>query len=481
MSIPSCDQFRYQSVQRVVVGLGMAVLTTAVAFFAYLGTYARFWADDYCYSAVMMANGWWPGLVEWYLTSGNRLSSIATVSLIDLFGVRAVSALPALLLVFWLFAWCFFLQQVLKVTGWKVAKGWLIFVALIQVYFMALLAPDRYQVIYWRMGTLHYSFPLPCLLMHLGIGLWYLRTHPRVSAWFAIFFALSAFYISGHSETTAFLQAALFAIVLLISLFGLKGKSRSRSACLAAVSLGATGAMLLIMFLSPSNVNRLVDMPTPDNPLLILPYSIRYVLDYTYFSIRGQIVPYAVFACFSIAVSILILLNADIRFSSRGLLNGLGLSILIPPILMVASFLPSAYANLQYPGPRALTPGSSILLAWIALLAFWISVIGLRLLSQATLTWVGWAALVLALAASLYPIRSLNSLLVERNTLATWAERWDGRDREIRYAIAAGAQDLTVREFEVVHNLEDLGPNPHHWVNNCAAIYYGVESITAVP
>jgi hypothetical protein len=32
-----------------------------------------------------------------------------------------------------------------------------------------------------------------------------------------------------------------------------------------------------------------------------------------------------------------------------------------------------------------------------------------------------------------------------------------------------------------VRTLEDLGPEPKHWINVCAAVYYGARSITANP
>jgi hypothetical protein len=91
------------------------------------------------------------------------------------------------------------------------------------------------------------------------------------------------------------------------------------------------------------------------------------------------------------------------------------------------------------------------------------------------------AALIVLVLVTLYPFRAANAPLADLERVAVRAERWDARDREIRQAAAAGKEDILTRQVDVVQTLADMGPDPAHWVNRCAALYYGVDTITALP
>jgi len=47
----------------LVALFGTVVFSVGLAFFASAGTYSRFWADDYCYSAVVKIDGVLRGVV----------------------------------------------------------------------------------------------------------------------------------------------------------------------------------------------------------------------------------------------------------------------------------------------------------------------------------------------------------------------------------------------------------------------------------
>ena len=61
------------------------------------------------------------------------------------------------------------------------------------------------------------------------------------------------------------------------------------------------------------------------------------------------------------------------------------------------------------------------------------------------------------------------------------AEYWDKRDVIIRDLKADGETDLTVIQFDGVYGTKELDTFETHWVNRCAAKYYGVNSIRAIP
>jgi hypothetical protein len=467
--------------------VGAGVFTAALAFFASIGSYSRLWADDYCYSALIKQHGWLGGVKMWFLTSGNRFSSAGTVGLIDVFGPRAISFLPMLLLVAWAAAWFAFLDQVRQLFLPQLERRWMLLLSLVQVYFVTLLSPDRLQVIYWRMGLLHYSFPLPLLLLHLGWSAGYFRrvfltgAPVHLNHWVLLVSGLWTFYNAGHSETAAFMQAGIYGVLLFTCWVLLKGSQRVGALKLAGASLAGTGVGILVMFLSPSNSDRLVGMASPDNLWLIIPHAFRYVLDFIFFSIRGQVTPYVVYFFACAAISLLMLIQAKSSFSPRSIVVGLLLAAFLTILFIAFSFAPSAYANLQYPGKRALMPGCFLLLAGLGTGAFFISAAWLRLLFRVPTAWLRLAALFFLLSASIYPAYAVKNLLSEREDLAVWAARWDDRDQQIRLSATAGILDVQVKQIEVVRSLEDMDPYSYHWINHCAAIYYGVQTITANP
>ncbi|MBE0696774.1 MAG: hypothetical protein IH586_07615, partial [Anaerolineaceae bacterium] len=331
------ERFSRVKIEKWTLFFAGAVFLSALAFFAYLGSFSRFWADDYCYSAIMKQSGWLRGIVVYYLTTGNRFSTIATVGLIDLFGPRSLSFLPMLLLAFWVWAWFYFLFQICQLFSWSIPKPWLFFVALLQVYFVTLLTPSRLQVIYWRLGILHYSFPLPLLLLQLGWFAGYFRRTfctrtpaldtqgekplpvSRPAVLVLLVSTLGSFYAAGQSETPAFMQAGIYGMILLACLLFLKGSRRVFTVWLMAASLLGTLLAVLIIFNSPFNATRLHDMPVPQNLLLIIPYSFRYVFEFFFYSIRGQLVPYLVFFVTNVAVFFLILNKARLSFPYRAI------------------------------------------------------------------------------------------------------------------------------------------------------------------
>lgn len=108
------------------------------------------------------------------------------------------------------------------------------------------------------------------------------------------------------------------------------------------------------------------------------------------------------------------------------------------------------------------------------------------LLLAAGLAWVSrrspaaLAPLVLAGIFLLQPLVAARSAVLEYPDFRLRGEMWDLRDAQIRQEQAAGQRAITVRALDSWAAITELQANPSHWVNNCAADYYQVDSITAV-
>jgi hypothetical protein len=153
--------------------------------------------------------------------------------------------------------------------------------------------------------------------------------------------------------------------------------------------------------------------------------------------------------------------------------------------LMVAICAPSAYAESAYPENRVLMIGrfcsvaTTMLLGGMGGLALrtWLeSLVQLRpaLFNAAAMTILGLCC-VYAMVIS-YQINSKDIPYRQ-----AWAAAWDKRDAQIRADVARGETSVTVTALDSLEALYELGPDPHQWVNACAASYYGLGQIIANP
>ena len=461
-------------------------LLGCLGWLAATGSLTRYWADDYCYSYVMQAGGFLRGPIDWYLSSGNRFSTILLVGLQDAFGPGAIRWIPGLVLLAWTAAWIAFLTQLARLFQTRLSILWALPFALAQVFFAALLAPDRLQTLYWRMGTLHYTFPLVLLLLSLALAAVQLRRDGKSIGW-AVGFFLLAFFAGGFSETYAAMQAGLYALLLACALIFARGgwKGLILRVFIPAL-LGAVAAMVLEL-LSPSNAWRQAALPPPSSLWQLIEYILRYTFDFTRDTLRGMPVP----------ILVLVLLSACLAYTGywryrttaprmSSILLGALAGLVFGILLSSAAIAPSVYAGLEFPAGRALMPARFALLCGLASAAACLAALPRLVIAPTAgrvLLVTALTALVL-LACAFYPLHALTSLEPERRQLAAWAVRWDARDAKIRALLAAQSpapSQLLVQQVEVVQGLEDIGPDPLAWVNRCAAGYYGVHTIIANP
>jgi hypothetical protein len=150
-------------------------------------------------------------------------------------------------------------------------------------------------------------------------------------------------------------------------------------------------------------------------------------------------------------------------------------------LLVVSICAPSVYAESAYPEARALLPAQFILTG--ALVAegalfgsfFWQLTLTLKLKST---YFVLLGTFLLGLSA-LYPLRMARLITAVIPEYRERALLWDRRDEYIRTASYEGIVDIEVKALDSFGGLMELGSDPKLWVNRCAAVFYGVNSITA--
>jgi hypothetical protein len=89
--------------------------------------------------------------------------------------------------------------------------------------------------------------------------------------------------------------------------------------------------------------------------------------------------------------------------------------------------------------------------------------------------------MLIVLILAIYPFRASLQVIQEVPEYRRRAEKWDARETQIKTLIAQGETDLTIVQLDGVDGVKELDTFASHWVNVCAAKYYEVNSIRAIP
>jgi len=158
-------------------------------------------------------------------------------------------------------------------------------------------------------------------------------------------------------------------------------------------------------------------------------------------------------------------------------------------ILMWAGFVPQFAVMGIRPAERAIFMPMFLLLWVCGLLGLFLGV-GLRVIFKPIPRMAAQVGLLLALAYMLVwlPLRFAQTYYSLATQFGMYALRWDARDSFLRQAAATGKIKViaeSLRRNPDLHAIQstfwidgDLQDQPDHWINEEAARYYGLESIT---
>jgi hypothetical protein len=78
------------------------------------------------------------------------------------------------------------------------------------------------------------------------------------------------------------------------------------------------------------------------------------------------------------------------------------------------------------------------------------------------------------------PIFEARQVYLQRPEADNYSISWEEREIQINEKILSGETDLIVKMISNnIMGLEDINTNATHWINICAAEYYGIDSISA--
>lgn len=471
---------------RPVLLLLLVSLLFGLIFFAYQGVFSRMMADDFCYGVKGREMGVINGLADIYTSWSGRYSTILLILATEAVSPWLVKAMPAIILALWLGSLAFLVSEIRKIFNPRLSKwmGWI--VAATIIYLAILIAPNRFQVLYWMNGAVTYSFPLIGLTLLTAWSINLLEGKKPISIVSIAGFALLTLISGGFSETNAALQAGTFALGLALFMILSTTKMRKRAARILGTGLFFSLVSIAILASSPGNHIRQALFPQPPDVFQLIFLSMRYALAFIYHHILGYPLPLLFGGMVSLILGLLSQrVNVNEKPSKKSKIWPSWKMIILIAIgtflLIVCCTAPSAYAQSAYPEARALLSATYILIIGITsaglLLGYWLSSWLSHRFPQENRQ-IQNIILLILLIGCVYPFHASRNLSADVDQARAYAVQWDVREQTIELSINRGETDLILPGLNSQHGISDLQVEPDYWVNNCMADYYRVESIT---
>ena len=466
----------------ISVWTGIILFSLGLAMFAYLGLFTRFWMDDWCYNNHFRNYGFFETLRGYHTIvnyASNRFSLTFFNGLFYYLGVFGSQVLALVIIVLWSAGIAFILFQLNQLFNARVPRSQLVLYTIVVVFFSIYLAPNRFQAIYWRSGALPYTFAILFGLLLTGYILYAARKQQSLLVNAAIAAPL-AFLAGGFSEAGGAVLAAWWVWMILLSLLA-KSKGLAwapRMLHLSIIALAFSILALAALASSPANLLRQTRYGEPSSLLETTLKSIEYSTDFIYASLKATPLPFFAFS---------------ILFAGFGYLHGivrqegdkrpmnplwLGVVLLAGYTLIIAMHAPSAFIEHVSPAIRTFVISQFILLVMAACGAFFSGYLVSRISASRWLCVLALAAVWSAYAYLVYAEQKVFSYELPR--FQKIASVWDERNEKILSEKMKGNLDIEVRAIDSAYigGLLEWYPEPH-WVNFCAAEYYGVDAIRA--
>ncbi len=479
--------FSKQWVWLILTGIILSLLL-AVFTQAYLGSFSRYLADDFCTSGKLKELGFWGSQQFWYTHWSGRFSFTFLVNGLEQLGTTAPAYLPAVYCLLLLVSAYTLIAALVKRISVPVHP---IIKILFAAYFSFLLLygiPGIGQDLYWMTGAATYLAPIV-----VGLFLFALlitlsnpgRPLPTFLRWIFIpLTLLLALVNSGFSEVITVLQAT---ILILAVLYQKWLSPHKKWDWLWLTALAVTLIGMAVMILAPGNTNRQASYPDHPNLINLVFLSVKYAGTYILLWLMKNT---------NLIWPGLILLSAASLMACQKLpplserqrrtleTIYLMLSVLLFALVFL-SFVPSTWATSQGAEDRVLILPSVFLTLFALLSGAFFGVefstyekqhpLGSKAFSGFFILLFAGISLHFILAVPLYQAREVYS---QKGEAAAFARAWDEREAAIQAQLDSGANTLEVPMIgSNLMGLEHIQNDPGHWINICAAEHYQVESI----
>ncbi|GAB4399726.1 MAG: hypothetical protein OHK003_24450 [Anaerolineales bacterium] len=470
---------KFETVLQAVLWVSILAALTAIGIYAYLGSFSRYIADDYCEAVRVTAVSPLQAVLNRYsdgaFRSANRYSNIMFVGFSEMLGPNSIPITIVLMVMLWAIGLIWLVYESRKFIGVQWSPLIDLFLGGTLAFMSFLQAPNLFQTVYWRSSMMTHFAPLVfgSLLFAFLVQQARRPQTETISPFLYGFIFVAAFVLAGFSEPPAATLVTVFALLLFAIWLWNKSPVRNRLLALTGVTFAGVLTGLLTLLFSPA-VTNVAREKSPD-VILILFTSFVYALHF----VRDSFVrvPLPLFTSFLIPFSLAwVLKQSGIVTANRRLFVWMIALPFLTWLLIAAGFSPSVFGQ-GFPVERMRFLAQTLLIVMLMLEGIWLGSILPELKFNRTIGM--WAALTLfTVISTAYPLRAaLNFLQNNAPEYRERAELWDLRSAYIHRHIAQGETELFVPGFGGFNGVKELDSNPSHWINACAANFYHVSSI----
>jgi hypothetical protein len=473
-----------------------AVLSSVLAAYILLGSYTRYVADDYGIAVAVRLRGYWAQQIAAYRLSDGHFVATALYTAGTLLNPIFVQVLPGVLIIAWVALLTLALRHVIPAAG---RLGRFLLAAGI-VYTTLQITPSPFLSLYWMTASL--EFVVPLLVAAVLVRL---VTRPssrgRQRTLIVALIGLLAFLAAGEAEIYTAVQCVALTVTVAVAMSRLSWRWRQKLPELRAAWIGSL-AGLAVELASPGKavrsaiIAKAVHVPRPS--WLTLPlFTFGQVLHF----LQGLLQSHwpEIVAMTLLAALIGVRSVTPPKSARKRCLTAVALATFGAFVVLYSAMAPAAlyYGGLP-PLWDQIVPVYVFVCA-MAALGWWSgqsfrSVLGPRWRrlgwsERPHRTYVMGAAVILSGVVVIGPIATVVAIYHELPAIQGYAATKDAQAAGAEAAHAAGETSATVPRLVMVNNIgifshppfEDLMSNPHFWINEDEAEYYGIKSIATSP
>jgi hypothetical protein len=472
--------------------IAIIALLVAIYLHAYMGTFSRYIADDYCTAADVKTYGFIQAILNRYSTWDGRYTFSFIIYLFGLLGPKFAAILPTISITAWLAAAFYFFKQIAKRIFDKPGNLLVMLVTSLFAFLTIYTVPQVADDFYWLTGVTTYLFSTIFEFFLLGFVINFLPEMEKRPLSKKVLFSLAFFFLafigSGFSEVSTALHVAIFGFLLLLGIVNkiIKKTSHAQVVYLGILFLGASLGFVF-MAVSPGNAVRISTMKSwsihpgivelfKNSLLESIKYSKKWLFNYS--DIIWPVGILSALAGVFIPSLSAVRWNIDNKNEKKQVL----VYVVCLFILVYASYIPTTWMGYKVPEDRILIMTTTILSVGLVSCAFLVGFALRQSLNinegKSNIPSLFLAILCLYFAASI-PLAYAHHFYLEYNSdQKDYAQNWDRANAQILDDIKNGQEYIVADNVanDIMDN-ERIYPDPTFWTNQCAAKYYQVKEI----
>lgn len=476
-----------KKLQQLIFNISISLFAVPLGYMAFLGFYTRYWADDYCYAALFNSHGFIEAITSSYFTvtefASNRFSLTLFSGISELFGFNFIRLLPMIMIFIWFVSIFLLLSELIKILKLPLPTSQILFFTSVLVFFSLYLAPNRFQILYWRSGMLPYLAPvILSTLMHYVFLKSLNINRSRCFIYIILFFG--CFLVGGFSETGITPQIILFSTLLVVSKFNIRSINNyfvNKPIYSILFCLSGYIFAFILLLISPPNKLRMVNSNQTYNPITLISKSFTFTQDFIVDMFKSYPVPiFTLLVIFFISGIFFYIENSTSlkkELHPKLVISSFLIPIIFTYVLLAASIAPSVFAQSAYPEFRALIVATSILLLFYAFVSWIAGKYFSYVLKRIFPTMNNIFLLSIIMLFSLYSVKATLNLIESFPVYKQRAEQWDRRVAFIEHNKKDGILNFQVKGIDSYAGVVELQTDSSFWINNCAAETFGVNSL----